>query len=407
LNQIAYKFYWLRVEINFFNPRSVVFFVCLLQGAVFTVLLFWRGRQRKSHADRWLAVLLILLCLSLITPFIGFASVYNRYQWLTFFPFNIAYSLGVCVYFYVLSLTNSERKFTFQDLLLFVPALIYVVFRLILFAQNLEFKDWFDDNYYVPFFSPLIVVSEFLWNLIFLLLALKHYRKYRAWLDENFSDTERIKFNWLRNFLYVFTFVFILGSIFDFTNNFVSNLSYIQYFYFQIVLALATYYLAIAGYLRSAEIEPNFEPANEIISKVSSENSVAKPLIANDELERLKMNLQNLMTNEKPYLEPQLTLADLSQRVGLNTTFLSYVINQGFGKNFNDFINDYRVAAVKEKLESGAAKNLNLLGIAFECGFNSKATFNRTFKKIAGVSPKEYQTQIKSGSNPPKTSQIQ
>jgi AraC-like DNA-binding protein len=393
------------VEINFLNLRSVVIFVCLLQGAVFAALLFQRGRREKSRADFWLAAFLLLLCSSLITPFIGFANVYTLNQWLTFFPFHIAYSWGVCVYFYVLSLTNAEGKFTRRDLLLFVPSAVYVAFRLALFAQSTEFKDWFDDDYYVPLVSPFVFVSEFVWNSVFLFLSLKHYRHYRQWLDENFSDTERIKFDWLKNFLYVFTFVFVLGGIFDFTNRFIYDLSYVQYFYFEIVLALVTYYLAVAGYSRLApavglRFAPQIEsPPDETIEPLSS-----KPSIAETELERLKAKVQNLMENEKPHLEPQLTLADLSKLAGTNASVLSSVINQGFGVNFNDFVNGYRVEEVKTRLENGAAKNLNLLGVAFECGFNSKATFNRVFKKQTGISPKEYQAEIEQGSNPPKTS---
>jgi AraC-like DNA-binding protein len=380
------------VEINFFNPRSVIIFVCLLQGAIFAALLFWRGWCKKIPSDFWLAVLLIVFCSSLITPFIGFANVYDLNQWLTYFPFSLAYSYGIGVYFYVLSLTNSEHKFRRKDLLLFIPAAVYLVFRLALFAQSLEFKNWFDENYYVPLVNPILFVTEFIWNVIFLILSLKHYRKYRAWLNENFSDTEKIKFDWLGNFLYVFTFVFVLGGLFDFTDSFIFNLSYIQYFYFQLILALTTYYLAIAGYLRSETPRLNFESNVKANTNETSEVSPLKTAIAEVELEKHKTNLQSLMKSEKPYLEPQLTLADLSKQIGINTTVLSYVINQGFRKNFNDFVNGYRVEEIKEKLQNGTAKNLNLLGVALECGFNSKATFNRAFKKITGVSPKEFQT---------------
>lgn len=82
------------MEINFFNPRSVVVLICLLQGAVFAALLLARGRREKSSADFWLAALLLLFCAGLITPFIGFANVYTLNQWLTYFPFRIAYSSG-------------------------------------------------------------------------------------------------------------------------------------------------------------------------------------------------------------------------------------------------------------------------------------------------------------------------
>jgi AraC-like DNA-binding protein len=97
------------------------------------------------------------------------------------------------------------------------------------------------------------------------------------------------------------------------------------------------------------------------------------------------------MRSEKPYLNPQLTLNELSKKLGVNAAVLSYVINSGFNKNFNDFVNEFRIDEVKGKLQNGAADNLTLLAVAFDCGFNSKATFNRAFKKFTGTSPKEFQ----------------
>lgn len=96
------------------------------------------------------------------------------------------------------------------------------------------------------------------------------------------------------------------------------------------------------------------------------------------------------MENKKPYLEPELTLSELSSQLSTNTSFLSKVINDGTGKNFNDFINAYRVKDVINKLNAGEQKSQTLLGIAYDAGFNSKATFNRAFKKNTGKTPKEY-----------------
>ncbi|MBK7394395.1 MAG: AraC family transcriptional regulator [Chloracidobacterium sp.] len=329
-----------------------------------------------------MAVLILVLCSSLITPFIGFANVYDKNQWLTYFPFSIAYSYGVLVWYYTINLTDSRHRFTRRDLALFIPTAVYLAYRFFLFSHSLEWKDWFGKNY-GDIFEAVIFVTEALWGLALLILSIRHYRKYRVWLNENFSDTEKIKFDWLRNFLYVFMSVLLLGAFFDFTNSFLFRLSYIQYFYFEIVLALATYYLAVAGYLRSKTIELTFS------DKPDETAQSRRSLLSDKELERLKEKLKIVMSQERPYLEPAITLTDLTRAVGVNTTILSYAINKGFDKNFNDFINEYRINEVKSKLRD--TDDDTLLGIAFDCGFNSKATFNRAFKKFMGVSPKEYQ----------------
>jgi AraC-like DNA-binding protein len=85
-----------------------------------------------------------------------------------------------------------------------------------------------------------------------------------------------------------------------------------------------------------------------------------------------------------------LTLSVLAERIGLNASQLSYLVNNGFQQNFNDFVNTYRVEEVKRKLNLPDYQHLSLLGVAFESGFNSKATFNRAFKKLTGNAPSQY-----------------
>jgi len=370
--------------IDFFNPRSVAVFVCILQGAIFAALLVYRWFKLRKSADLWLAFLLLLLNLSLITPFIGFASVYDNNQWLTYFPFSIAYSYGVCVWFYTLTLLEPKRRFALRDSLLFVPSIAYVSFRIFLFAHDLEWKSRYGEGW-GPTVEAVVFVTEFAWNVTLLAIAIRLYRKYRSWLDDNFSDTEKMKFDWLRNFLYVFVAVTVLGAVFDFANSFVVRLSYIQYFYFEIILALVTYYLAVAGYLRSKTIEIDFHPSD---ITDAPDPDVKRAPIADDELARQKARLEEYFRDRRPYLDPQLTLTDLARGLGINTSALSFVINNGFGKNFNDLVNGYRIEEVKRRLAERTGDST--LAIAFDSGFNSKATFNRAFRKFTGSSPKEY-----------------
>ncbi len=378
------------MQIDFFNPRSIVLFIGILQGLIFASLLIIRSFQRKNQSDFWLAALLITLCLSTVSDFIGFAGVYDALKSikdLTFFPFDNPYNYGVLIYLYVQTLTNNKRRLTRRDLLIFLPTIVFYVYQFWAFAQTMEFKNWYEKAFHTPYISPLFTVTSIVFNAFLLILCLKHYRQYRTWLDQNFSDTEKIKFDWLRNFLYVFTAILALTATFNLTNNFIFKLSYQQFFWLSFANALAIYYLAIAGYLRSQTIELNFTP-NET---VQIEPETKKNTLSENDLEKFKARLQNLMQNDKLYLEPNLTLTDLSRQIGVNSTVLSYTINNGFGKNFNDFINEFRIAEVKQKLQNGGTENQTLLAVAFDCGFNSKATFNRAFKKFTGFSPKEFQ----------------
>jgi AraC-like DNA-binding protein len=102
-----------------------------------------------------------------------------------------------------------------------------------------------------------------------------------------------------------------------------------------------------------------------------------------------KGKIEQLMQNEKMFLNPELSLADLAKRLKTNVSVLSAAINQGFGKNFNDFVNEHRVLEFKQQAGLPENKHFTLLALAFECGFNSKATFNRAVKKATGLSPKE------------------
>ena len=96
------------------------------------------------------------------------------------------------------------------------------------------------------------------------------------------------------------------------------------------------------------------------------------------------------MKNDRLYLQADLNLQELAQHLQINAVQLSATINQVFNKNFNDYINGLRIEEFIRLYKADVNQKYTLLSIALDSGFNSKATFNRAFKKIKGSSPKEF-----------------
>jgi AraC-like DNA-binding protein len=114
-----------------------------------------------------------------------------------------------------------------------------------------------------------------------------------------------------------------------------------------------------------------------------------RPAVLPPELLPWRDKLLALMAAERPWLEPELTLAELAQRLRLHPAQLSKVVNLGCGQNFSDFVNRYRVEEAQRKLADPRFAHYSLVGVALESGFNSKSTFNRVFKKLTGQAPGE------------------
>ena len=113
------------------------------------------------------------------------------------------------------------------------------------------------------------------------------------------------------------------------------------------------------------------------------------------QIEEYKKQLLALFRAEKPYLDPQLSLADLSEKLSVPARHLSQVINQSFDKSFFDFINSYRIQEAQQILKESGDDKLTVLEVMYEAGFNSKSSFNTAFKKETGKTPTEFRKKIR------------
>ncbi len=126
---------------------------------------------------------------------------------------------------------------------------------------------------------------------------------------------------------------------------------------------------------------------------IPKENS--KPLNT-AEIAKYKLILENFIKNSEPYLNPNLSLKELAKNIALHPNKLSWLLNAEFNKNFNDYINQFRLSHFKTVALNPKFKHITILGLAYDSGFNSKSVFNTFFKKIEGITPSQW---VKQNSN--------
>ena len=408
----------MQFDFSFYSSLLLIFFV---HGLVYAVLLFRKGVKNESAPEKWLS-LFLLLCISYITPWmVGFAGWYDNqpYRDILFYtPMQHLYFMGPVIFFYVQSLLNPSFKFGKKEWLHLLPGILYLIFCVIVVVTDklilkryyflasgadIDFDFWYQ-------------ATGFLSMLIYFLLSLRYYNLYKKLMVQVISYADVLLFKWIKNFLYAFLIMllirllFYILSYFPFFQQMRYMGSWWEYFSFAIIF----YYIAITGYSNSIETKIPFklslltyrpllllQPSSTINTNFIEDAQVIEidtTKIGQQEdinlLEEWKSKIILLLQNERIYEDPELSLTQLAKQLKTNPSLLSKIVNQGFQLNFNDFINKYRVQAVTEKLKAGEQKTQTLLGIAYDCGFNSKATFNRAFKKATGVSPKEWLEKI-------------
>ncbi|MCO5948000.1 AraC family transcriptional regulator [Mucilaginibacter sp. RT5R15] len=210
---------------------------------------------------------------------------------------------------------------------------------------------------------------------IYLVLSFRLLRHYQVWVANNFSDLSRIRLNWLKVILGILLLLclqwfveIILRDVYG---------VYFNYDYSVEILGVIALVLGVAGLQQASLSEVSYEPESTVVYETD-------PAI----LERISRSMEQ----DRLYLNPTLTLLELSAALKLNSKIVSRHINVGFGKSFNDYVNSYRVEEVKRRLKSGDLAKLTIMGLAMESGFNSKTTFNRIFKSFTGHAPSEFIT---------------
>lgn len=405
-----------------FNWRSSLLLIFFFHGLVYAFLLFRKAYQQERPSDNWLGFFLVMSILYICPWMLGFAGWYwgteclECRNFMFYVPMNHTLLMGPVIYMYIRSLLNPGFTFNKMDRWHFVPGFAYILWTIIVAVTDLLVmkRYYLMDGQNDPDFDTWYQAIGFISLLIYLMLSLRYYLMYRAFIVQELSFADTVQFKWVRNFL-IACFLYFFSTIFlDILRLVGVNIGYQDTWWYYLLFAFIFYYIAISGYANSIEQKKTFEldflryrmpnliGGGEHPLEVQTEDASFEVLMpaeftspdqtADSVIPSIwKEKVENAILVERMYRNPELTLTDLANHLGTNPSLLSKIINRSFGKNFNDYVNQYRVLEVKENLADPQNAHLTIMSLAYDAGFNSKATFNRAFKKFTGDNPKTYQ----------------
>ena len=236
--------------------------------------------------------------------------------------------------------------------------------------------------------SPLLAVAIHAVFLGYLYATIRAINRFGLGIRQIFSSIENKQLAWLRTLLIGYAVAWTVSMMYCLTAHVFRSVP-------------GTEWVAGAGAV-TGFIFINFLMINSLRQPVVFSGLAADQAALLEEEptpqfdQTLKVRLQQLMHQEKPHLHPNLTLEQLSRKLGAPSREVSRAINQGFGCNFFEFVSRYRIDEAKSRL-ADAANQANILQTMYDSGFNSKSVFNTAFKKETGFTPSEYRRRTLQG----------
>lgn len=367
-------------------------------------------KTNKTKSDHLILVWVILAILSQIGFYYVATGEYQKHIRFAQFTFGTLMLHAPLLYFYVRVQLEPNFVFTYKDLFHLTPIAIFYLLHIPEFSQNVGLS--ICSKHFGCYLSnkPCSIVynfSKLFINSFYIMLAFFTYKDLYKPLNKR-NTNEKVSYLWVKILLYIalslniFIIIYRLLEVGQihivpqhlFLINIISSL-YILIFSF--IGSNFTGILDFLKLIRKIVVFVNLKLSYNF-GKETSEEDIAADLI--DEQNAFGLSQQTIMTyvaklnqvmeDKKPFLDHRLTRAKLSEITSIPSHHLAYVIKEEYFQTYTDFINSWRLELLLKKLEEPKYQNYTLLALAFECGFNSKSTFNRYFKSHLGTTPTEF-----------------
>jgi AraC-like DNA-binding protein len=350
-------------------------FVAGIGLAVFIELLLI-SKKWKSRSDKILTLWMFLVLAHLFLFYIHFArDIFN-------FPILLGIGLpfpllhGVFLYLYVASLTNQlpeNRKILFLH---FLPAgVMYVyLFAFYVLPADLKLETFRNQGTEYEVFNIIRWYAIVLSGVFYIIWSTLLLRKHRRNIRDQFSDLEKINLRWLQIITIALGGIWLLVI---FTDN------------DALIYTGVVVFVFLIGFFGIRQVNI-FTHGTPPVDHNEKKEKYRKSGLSENVSQELHQRLLSLMTETALYRKSNLSIDDLATKLGVHPNYLSQVINQKEKKNFYDFVNSYRIEEFKRLIMLPENHNVKILAIAYDCGYNSKSSFNRCFKKAVGKTPSQY-----------------
>jgi AraC-like DNA-binding protein len=366
------------------NLIDILLISLAVQGILLSGILLYYSKNFNSY--KWIAGVIFIIAESTIAMEIFASNLIWRFPRLGTCVPVLKMLLGPMIYFYTQSLVQGDKKLTLKSSLHFLPVLLDCrpQFIFLLYETGILSIPRVTDFYFRDTVQNFLFQHSFIFDLpILISLFAYSFASYKIVIHASKNtDLDNFRLDdlkWLRTFLYMF---FALTAI-VFISTAVSALPDLNKPFLYLPAIILAYYLGMRLLMRQKRM------TNEDV--IAYNKPQPKSLFAMADAGEYERKLMALVEQDKLYLNPALKVDTVAVHLEISEKMLSNLLNQHMGKSFNDFINEYRVYAAKEKLGDVTMRHYTIAAIAFDCGFNSIATFQRCFKHFTGVTPSAYQ----------------
>jgi AraC-like DNA-binding protein len=364
-----------------FKPIDVIIFIGICQG-IFLSLTLHRISDKNQFANKTLSILIALATLMLIGRFI-----YFRYLNLWIFQWSLlvdslVFLFGPFIYIYVKRLLfkeNHQFNLSTRHYFPFFLMLFFAFYGIAMYTKEAYYEFFLHGNLMLYF--HIISLAMIVFNGFYVFQSFLLLKRFKFAEKETFSF-EQTPVTYLNFFLFSLSACLVAWTVGNLnTLFFEGELTFLSYDSIWVAIPVFIY---VIGYFSLRQPE---------LFKVSVEKEkmgAKKDRITESESKLLQEKLDSLMVNEKVFLQNDLTLADVAEKLQTSTNNVSWLLNQVYQTTFYDFINGYRVKEFVSKIEKREHLKHTILALSMDVGFNSKSTFNKAFKDAMHDTPSNY-----------------